>query len=104
MAKEQEIEKVFVRIVKRLPPSPLDSEETPVSASRPARPGLVEILASIRVSEVQIDKAGKKRTVNREVEQTCKVVLPPSGLSLDKFWIWRALPKLFAPNQVGGSA
>ena len=42
--------------------------------------------------------------VNREEEQTCKVVLPPSGLSLDKFWIWRALPKLFAPNQVGGSA
>lgn len=60
-------------------------EDLPNPPSRPAKPDLVELVASIKAGE----------------EQKIKAVLPVRGQILDTFWVWRALPALFAPVRTG---
>lgn len=83
LAEAKEIEKVLVRVKERIPRPPPDDDTAPAAASPHTRPNLMEIVASVN--------AGEKQTV--------KVVLPPRGQVSDKFWVWRALPALFAPTR-----
>ena len=82
LAKAQQVEKVFVRIKERVPRPPSDDS---AGLASPKGPDPVEIVASVSGGQ----------------EQTVKVVLPQTGQVSDKFWIWRALPALFAPSRTG---